>query len=682
MLQKLLEYVPHGNTLDAAAYRRRHRLLLWVLFIHVPGLWLFGFGLGRGMVDTAYAIAVPAACVLGGWLFRRQRRLASFLVTVGLTYSSAALVGLSNGSIEAHFHFFIIIGFIALYQDWVPFLWNIAFTVLSHGLGSGLRSNLIFNHPAGQVNPWVWSAIHGVAVLAACGGVVIFWKTTEEEQQKTIALTERLADEELQRRRFTSDLLVNLARRNQSLLYRQLDVINQLEEHETDPDALSGLFRVDHLATRIRRNAESLLVLSGEKPPRTWTRPVPLVDVVRAAIAETEDLDRVVFAVDERLAVSGGAVADLTHLLAELIENAVRFSPPDTTVTVATRPRVAPDGGYVLTVEDWGVGMRPSDLAEANELLAVPREVDLSVSQRLGLHVVARLAQRHGIDASLTATPGGGVTAVVGLPASIFTMDVGGPVTAASSPALSQALPPAPPPPRHAAPPSPALSGRDGDGAPPPRHARGLFGTALTGGDPSDPPPPGPAEHDPRPDVAAPAGPPPAWAASEPPYAAGAPTTNGTGPGRFPAVPDTPAPAGRSDQPSDQPFGVLRPVASDGPYGPVAGPVGMRQARLTPRPAPARPSRAEESPDPWARNGAEPTLERRVPQTHLVPQLRRDPDAPEPVDGSAPDFPMPNPAQARAALSRYQASRQAARALIERTAADGDGSGGVDGGGR
>jgi hypothetical protein len=193
-----------------------------------------------------------------------------------------------------------MIGFIALYQDWVPFLWNVGFTVLSHGIGSLWRTNLIFNHPAGQTSPWVWSAIHGVAVLAACCGVVIFWETTEREQRKTLALTRQLAEAEITRRRFTSDLLVNLARRNQSLLYRQLGLINQLEDQAEDPDALADLFRLDHLATRIRRNAESLLVLSGEEPPRTWGRPVALVDVVRAAIAETEDLDRVVFAVDER----------------------------------------------------------------------------------------------------------------------------------------------------------------------------------------------------------------------------------------------------------------------------------------------------------------------------------------------------------------------------------------------
>jgi hypothetical protein len=336
-LTRLLAYLPRGNTLDDRAWHKRHVFLQALLLVHLPLLFAFGIFMGRSPLGTLAALSIPAACLVLGRLIQ-QRRPASVLITAGLTYCSAVLVGFSNGSIEAHFHFFIMIGFIALYQDWVPFLWNVVFTVLSHGIGSIWRTNLIFNHPAGQTNPWVWSGIHGAAVLAACCGVVIFWETTEREQRKTLDLTKQLADAEITRRRFTSELLVNLARRNQSLLYRQLGLINQLEEHEEDPDSLADLFQLDHLATRIRRNAESLLVLSGEEPPRTWGRPVPLVDVVRAAIAETEDLDRVVFTLEERLAVFGNAVADLTHLLAELVENAVHFSPPEASVVIRTGP--------------------------------------------------------------------------------------------------------------------------------------------------------------------------------------------------------------------------------------------------------------------------------------------------------------------------------------------------------
>ncbi|MBW0093548.1 hypothetical protein I4I73_30290 [Pseudonocardia sp. KRD-184] len=263
---RLWHYLPRGNTLDDRAWHRRHRLLQWTLALHLPALALLGFALGDPPLLIGASLVGPVLGLVMGVVVT-QRRLASFFVTGGLVFCSAALVVLTSGSIEAHFHFFIIIGFIALYQDWVPFLWNVAFTVLSHGIGTIWLGDLIFAHPAGQANPWLWSGIHGLGVLAACVGMVIFWRITEDEQAEKEALGRQLvtADAEIGRRRFASDMLVNLARRNQSMLYRQLDIINQLEEKEQDPDALADLFTLDHLATRVRRNAESLLVLAGEQ---------------------------------------------------------------------------------------------------------------------------------------------------------------------------------------------------------------------------------------------------------------------------------------------------------------------------------------------------------------------------------------------------------------------------------
>ncbi|HEX4249309.1 MAG TPA: ATP-binding protein, partial [Pseudonocardia sp.] len=415
-MSTLTSFLPRGNLLDDTEWASRHRLLQWVLAAHPPALFIFGIALGWPALTTA-AILAPALVFL---LLGHQislRRPASVMITAGLTYCSAALVVLSRGSIEAHFHFFIIIGFIALYQDWVPFLWNVAFTVVSHAAGTIYQSNLIFDYPAAQRNPWLWSGIHGAAVLAACVGMVLFWRVTEDEQRGRADLSRQLDAEE--RRRFTSQLLVNLARRNQSMLYRQLEIINQLEDKERDPDALAELFQLDHLATRVRRNAESLLVLSGEQPARVWRAPVALHEVIRAAIAETEDLDRVDIAVDERVAVAGHCVTDLTHLLAELTENAVRFSPPHAGVTIRSRVALGGAGGHLVTIEDWGVGMPTQVLAACNEVLADPAEVDLAVPQQLGFHVVARLAKRHHIEVSLTPTPGGGLTAAVVLPASL-----------------------------------------------------------------------------------------------------------------------------------------------------------------------------------------------------------------------------------------------------------------------
>ncbi|MCF7553267.1 ATP-binding protein [Pseudonocardia sp. WMMC193] len=424
MLTKLTAMLPTGATLDDAAWRRRHRLIEVVLALHVPAFVVLGVVLGRAPLEILLATLPPALLLLVERVVP-TRRVASSLVAAGLSYCSIALVWLTGGSIEAHFHFFVIVGLLALYQDWVPLLWNVVFTVLSHGIGATFYPNQIFSHPAAQASPWTWALIHGGALLVASVGGIVFARVTEDEQVARQRLGRELAEVDVEngRRQFTSDLLVNLARRNQAMLYRQLDIINQLEEKEEDPDALAELFTLDHLATRVRRNAESLLVLSGEQPPRIWAAPVSIRDVVRAAIAETEDLERVEFSVDARVAVAGHCVADLTHLLAELTENAVRFSPPDTPVTIHSRPNRVDGGGQVLTVEDWGVSMPEIELVAANELLLRPQDVDLSVAQRLGFHVVARLAARHGIEVSLSATPGSGLTAVVLLPAALFVSD-------------------------------------------------------------------------------------------------------------------------------------------------------------------------------------------------------------------------------------------------------------------
>jgi signal transduction histidine kinase len=421
----VLAAFPRGYALDEADWQRRHRVVLWVLAVHVPGLAVFGLVVGHQARTVGLAVAAPAVCIGLGLLMRGHRRTASVIVTAGMVWCSAALVVLSYGSIEAHFHFFVIIGFIALYQDWAPFLTNILFTVTSHGVGSAWQQDLIFGTSAGAENPWVWSLVHGVAVLFACVGMMLFWRLTEDSQQEKDALSRRLAEAEIGRQKFASDLLTNLARRNQSLLYRQLDIIDQLEKAEQDPVVLAEILALDHLATRVRRNAENLLVLSGGQPPRVSGEPVALRDVVRAAIAETEDLDRVRFVVDERATVTGHAVTDLTHLIAELTENAARFSPPDTAVTIRARDLA---GGCEITVEDRGIGMDAAAVTVANALLADPPEVDLSVSQRLGFHVVARLAARHGVQVSLSATPGSGMTAVAVLPAALFAKPGSAPV--------------------------------------------------------------------------------------------------------------------------------------------------------------------------------------------------------------------------------------------------------------
>ncbi|HUR02593.1 MAG TPA: nitrate- and nitrite sensing domain-containing protein [Nonomuraea sp.] len=222
-----------------------------------------------------------------------------------------------------------------------------------------------------------------------------------------------VAAEQAELRRSIRDILLSLARRTQGLVHRQLTVLDVMERRETDPEELKELFRLDHLAIRMRRNAENLIVLSGSSPARTWRRSVPMVDVVRGALAEVEDYTRVALMPMGDVVLVGRAVGDVVHLLAELIENAVSFSPPYTTVEV--RGQLVANG-YVVEVEDRGLGMKPEDLAAANERIADPPEFRITGTARLGLYVVSRLAARHGIQVVLKSSPYGGTTVVALLP--------------------------------------------------------------------------------------------------------------------------------------------------------------------------------------------------------------------------------------------------------------------------
>jgi signal transduction histidine kinase len=229
-----------------------------------------------------------------------------------------------------------------------------------------------------------------------------------------------LAVEQAVLRRNIADSFVNLGRRNQNLLGRQLDFITELETNETNPDTLSNLFRLDHLATRMRRNAESLLVLAGVEPPRKWAAPVRLTDVIRAALGEVEDYQRVTVRGVEPATIVGAAAADLAHLLAELIENALVFSPPDQTVDIRGRNR---HDGYTLAVIDSGLGMPPADIEAANRRLAGEESFTIAPSKYLGHYVAGNLAARHGIGVRLDASPGNGITATVNIPPALLTTE-------------------------------------------------------------------------------------------------------------------------------------------------------------------------------------------------------------------------------------------------------------------
>jgi signal transduction histidine kinase len=232
----------------------------------------------------------------------------------------------------------------------------------------------------------------------------------------------RAGADEARLRSGLNDVFRNLARRNQALLHRQLELLDSMERRAEEPEQLEDLFRIDHLTTRMRRHAESLIILSGESPGRTWSKPVPFIDVLRAAVTEVEDYTRVEVDVRADAALLGHAVADVVHMLAELIENATAFSPPTTQVHV--RGELA-GRGFAVEVEDRGLGIAAERLDEINRDLSDVPDFDLAESDRLGLYITGRLADRNQINVSLRSSPYSGTTALVTIPMKLVVPDRG-----------------------------------------------------------------------------------------------------------------------------------------------------------------------------------------------------------------------------------------------------------------
>jgi signal transduction histidine kinase len=233
----------------------------------------------------------------------------------------------------------------------------------------------------------------------------------------------RLAGNEAMLRNSFNAMFVNLSRRSQSLIERLVRMIDSLEQNEGDPERLSNLFAMDHLVTRMRRNSENLLLLAGHETARKWSDPVSLADVARAAVSEIEQYGRVTLKIQPGIAVTGQAVSDVVHLLAEVIENATIFSAKDTPVHVAAQELTS--GGVLIEVSDNGVGIPEARLAEMNWRLDNPPVMDVSVSRHMGLFAVARLAERHGVRVRLRPRSPHGLTALVWLPDSVTEREAG-----------------------------------------------------------------------------------------------------------------------------------------------------------------------------------------------------------------------------------------------------------------
>ncbi|MFK0237934.1 ATP-binding protein [Streptomyces vinaceus] len=398
------------------------------------------------------------------------------------------------------------------------------------------------------------------------------------------------------------EVFVNLARRLQSLVHREISLLDELEDTVEDPDLLKELFHVDHLATRIRRHAENLAVLGGAASRRQWTRPIDLSEVLRSSVAEVEQYTRVKVVPPAGGTVRGHAVADVVHLLAELVENATVFSAPDTDVVLRAERVTA---GIAIEVEDRGLGLPAAEQHRMNALLVDPEQVSvrqLLADGRIGLFVVSALARRHGIAVELKSNIYGGVLAVLVLPQELL---------GAEAPSAADALGG-----------SRATSWGTGDGGagmPPLEPVR----VAMPRSKPQ-------ARRAPEPEPVA-----PAWAAPraprpEPDHS----EPDRREPGRAPAVETAPEP-GPDPDPAAAAEPVVRPAARPG----VREPAAPAQAPA-PAPAPVPPPPVLVS-VPAARTDPDrPPLPRRRAQDHLVPQLR---DAPAPRAADAPEQPVHDP---------------------------------------
>ncbi|KAB1910536.1 nitrate- and nitrite sensing domain-containing protein [Micromonospora sp. AMSO31t] len=410
----------------------------------------------------------------------------------------------------------------------------------------------------------------------------------------------RTAVEQAELRRSVREVFLSLARRTQALVHRQLTLLDAMERREHDAEELEDLFRVDHLATRMRRNAENLIVLSGSTPGRAWRRNVPMVDVVRGAVAEVEDYTRVTVRPLGPVSLTGRAVGDVIHLLAELIENGLSFSPPHTTVEVRG---MLVSNGFAIEIEDRGLGMGAEELAAANRRIVDRSELNLANAARLGLFVVSRLTERHGVKVQLKESAYGGTTAVVLIPLELVTHDGPDPSTSGGFPV--GAGQPAP-----AAPASPATESAAAE----PAGDRPAATVALAeSADPAEP------------------------------------VADGT-------EPPAPAREDDSDEPRLTPSGLPARTRKRQPA------LGEPTVALTP--VEARPA---EAPRPEARTdgGAAPArtdggLPVRVRQANLAPELRHDQTAAD-DDGGDDDDTVRPPEQVRRMMSSYQSGTRRGR---------------------
>lgn len=404
---QMLAALPRGNLLDDAAWSRRHRLLLVLLALHLPVLSVLGILTGRPALQLLVELGPVGAALVAGVL-TRSRLARSVAVTAGLVVCSSVLVHLSGGLTEAHFHYFVVLGFVGLYQDWRPYLVALAYVVLGHGVMAAVAPGVIYSDPHALARPWLWSLVHAGFVLAACVAQVILWKQTERQQAAAHDYYARLYEGEravvaqLRQAQDVKDQLIGVVGHEFRTPLTAIQGFARTLDARFDrmhPDAVQTCTQaIERESKRLNRMVTNLLTASEELVPAPDDHCI-LHHATRAAVSEITQIAPVVGrAIDVRIpadvtvAMSREAT---TQLLSNLLDNAVKFAAPDTDIQVTSRHD---DQMVVLEVANVGPPISEIDRERIFDAFV---QADSSDTRRysgmgLGLHIVAKIVHAYG----------------------------------------------------------------------------------------------------------------------------------------------------------------------------------------------------------------------------------------------------------------------------------------------
>jgi signal transduction histidine kinase len=430
LLHALRRALPQGRPLPEVAWRRRHRTILLLLWAHVVGLAIFGVVRGVGVWHSAAEGAAVGVFAVAASIVT-TRRLRAIMACLGILSSSAILVHLSGGTIEAHFHFFVMIGVISLYQDWTPFLLAVGYVVVHHGTAGVLDPGSVYNHAAAIRNPWLWAGIHGLFILGACTVSLVAWRLNEDARARAEEYYRRLYEgehavvEELQQAQQMKDELIAMVSHELRTpltaiigfgrtLYDYWDRLTPAERTE----ALDGSLRQ---AERLRRHVENLLE-AARISERDATASTGLAEVVETVLEELRDLpDAATLRVDQNIQPAAVAMsADALHIvLVNLVGNAIKYASRDSVVAVTGGP-IHDTNRVFLTVANAAPPIAAEDL---NRIFEPFVQLDSSATRRvqgmgLGLHIVRRVVEMYEGSVGMSYRDGN-VTLQVELPGAL-----------------------------------------------------------------------------------------------------------------------------------------------------------------------------------------------------------------------------------------------------------------------